>query len=111
MDSQTMGICFWLVLLFLFLYHRKRRSTLSTSAHGTASWCSEAGLKAAGMLSGKGLVLGRTASGALIWLRVYTHLLLVGGTGSGKGVGFVIPNALIYSAGSLAPNDCWGCNA
>jgi type IV secretion system protein VirD4 len=54
---------------------------------------------------GPGLFLGRTLGGQLIRVQNYCHVLLVGGTGSGKGVGVVIPNALAYRRGSLVVHD------
>ena len=51
-------------------------------------------MRKAGMLAGKGLVLGRTFKGALIRLPDYCHVLVCGGTGSGKGVSMIIPNLL-----------------
>ena len=96
------------VLFLLWLYFRRKHPQLSSSAHGTARWASDGVLQSAGMLAGRGLVIGRTLGGALIRLPRYTHLLLVGGTGSGKGVGFVIPNCLQYRTGSLVCFDTRG---
>jgi type IV secretion system protein VirD4 len=39
----------------------------------------------------RGLLLGRTFSGKMIWLRDYVHLSVFAPTGAGKGVSFVIP--------------------
>ena len=111
MDSHIPGICVWIGIFLLFWYFRRRRPKLSQTAHGTAAWATGMMLQAAGMIGGKGLVLGRTQSGALIRLVQYTHVLLVGGTGSGKGVGFVIPNAKNFSKNfstSLVVNDTKG---
>lgn len=109
MDSHVPGILVWIGIFFLiWRYFHRRGPTLSQSAHGTASWCSEAALKAAGMLGGKGLVLGRTHGGALIRLVRYTAVLLVGGIGSGKGIGFVLPNMLSAFHGSVVCNDTKG---
>ena len=65
-------------------------------------------LRAAGMLAGHGLVLGRTFRGGLIRLPHYCHVLLCGGTGSGKGVSIVIPNLLTYRRGSVVCFDTKG---
>ena len=72
------------VVVAILLSRRRWRG--SGTAFGTASWMSEKMMRAAGMLAGSGLVLGRTFKGALIRLPDYCHVLLCGGTGSGKGV-------------------------
>ncbi len=69
---------------------------------------SDKALRAAGMLAGYGLILGRTFKGALIRLPDYCHVLLCGGTGSGKGVSIIIPNLLSYSSGSIVAFDTKG---
>src|SRR6516162_9713999 len=86
----------------------RRRWRGSGTAYGTASWMTEKMLRAAGMLARHGLVLGRTFSGALIRLPDYCHVLLCGGTGSGKGVSIIIPNLLSYFRGSIVCHDTKG---
>src|SRR5271154_2465670 len=81
------------VLAILFC---RRRWRGSGTAFGQAAWMTEKMLRAAGMLAGCGLVLGRTFKGALIRLPDYCHVLVCGGTGSGKGVSVIIPNLLSY---------------
>ena len=48
---------------------------------------------------------GSVGGGRLIRLPVYTHTLLVGGTGSGKGVSVIIPQLLSYYSGSVVCFD------
>jgi type IV secretion system protein VirD4 len=60
------------------------------------------------MFSGNGLIIGRTLSGYLIRIPNFCHTLLVGKTGSGKGVGIIIPNLLRYRRGSIIVFDCKG---
>ena len=55
-----------------------------------------------------GLILARTASGKLIRLRNFCHVLLCGGTGSGKGVSVIIPQLLSYKSGSCVCFDTKG---
>jgi type IV secretion system protein VirD4 len=86
----------------------RRRWRGSGTAFGTASWMSDKMMRAAGMLAGTGLILGRTFKGALIRLPDYCHVLLCGGTGSGKGVSIIIPNLLSYSRGSIVCFDTKG---
>jgi len=65
------------------------------SLHGDAKWATERDIKKAGLRAKKGLVLGRTGRGYLI-ADGFQHILLFAPTGSGKGVGFVIPNLLFW---------------
>jgi type IV secretion system protein VirD4 len=105
-DEQIVGwIC--VALFVVMLYYRYRPRPAGT-AFGTATWASENVLRAAGMLAGKGLILGRIFGGALLRLPHYCHVLLVGGTGSGKGVSIIIPNLLSYLRGSLVCFDTKG---
>ena len=65
------------------------------SIHGDARWATEEDIEGANLRVKKGMLLGRdkkgyfTASG-------YEHALLFAPTGSGKGVGFVVPNLLYW---------------
>lgn len=104
-DKQILAIIF---IVFAIVALRKRRWAPSTTAFGTAYWATEKILRAAGMLGDFGLILGRTMSGKLIRLQNYCHLLLIGGTGSGKGIGVIIPNLLSYCRGSIVCFDAKG---
>lgn len=66
------------------------------SIHGNAHWATEPDIKKAGLRSKKGMLLGRDEKGTLLIAGGYQHLLLFAPTGSGKGVGFVIPNLLFW---------------
>lgn len=105
-DDQSVFL-FCLAILVVMLYCRLRRRPSGT-AFGTATWASDGVLRAAGMLAGKGLILGRTFGGAMIRLPRYCHILLCGGTGSGKGVSIIIPILLSYFRGSLICFDTKG---
>jgi type IV secretion system protein VirD4 len=94
------------VLVAILLARRRWRG--SGTAFGTASFLSDSALRAAGMLAGYGLVLGRTFKGALIRLPDYCHVLLCGTPGSGKGVSIIIPNLLSYLSGSIVCFDTKG---
>ena len=63
--------------------------------HGDAKWASNKDLKNAGLRSKEGMLLGCDKKGYLI-AGGYQHCLLFAPTGSGKGVGFVIPNLLFW---------------
>lgn len=66
------------------------------SLHGDAKWATEKDIIKAGLRSKKGLLVGQTGRGYLI-ADGFQHVLLFAPTGSGKGVGFVIPNLLFWT--------------
>ncbi|AAW70872.1 type IV secretion system protein VirD4 [Wolbachia endosymbiont of Brugia malayi] len=66
------------------------------SLHGDSKWASEKEIRKAGLRSKKGLLLGKDKRGYFI-ADGYQHALLFAPTGSGKGVGFVIPNLLFWT--------------
>jgi type IV secretion system protein VirD4 len=63
--------------------------------HGTARWASESEVKKAGLRSKEGMLMGKDKKGFYV-AGGYQHALLFAPTGSGKGVGFVIPNLLFW---------------
>lgn len=77
-----------------FIYE-KRPYKKEESLHGEAKWAGESDIKKAGLRSKKGMMLGRDKRGYLI-ASGFQHALLFAPTGSGKGVGFVIPNLLFW---------------
>jgi type IV secretion system protein VirD4 len=105
-DDQV--ICLLIIAAVVALLFYRRRWRGSGTAYGTAAWMTDKALRAAGMLAGRGLVLGRTFKGALIHLPDYCHVLLCGTPGSGKGVSIIIPNLLSYFSGSIVCFDTKG---
>ena len=71
--------------------------------YGDARWATEKDIKAAGLRSKSGMLLGVDKNGYYI-ADGYQHALLFAPTGSGKGVGFVIPNCLFWED-SLVVHD------
>lgn len=65
------------------------------SVHGDAHWATDEEIKRAKLRAKKGILLGNTKKGYLI-ADDFQHVLLFAPTGSGKGVGFVIPNLLFW---------------
>jgi type IV secretion system protein VirD4 len=61
--------------------------------HGSARFASEREIKAAGLRSAEGLLLGRK-DGAMLCFGGSEHVLVYAPTRAGKGVGYVIPNLL-----------------
>lgn len=73
------------------------------SVHGDARWATEEDVKRANLRSKKGMLLGKDSSGYFV-ADGFQHALLFAPTGSGKGVGFVIPN-LLYWEDSVIVHD------
>jgi type IV secretion system protein VirD4 len=65
------------------------------SIHGDARWAEDADIKKMGLRCKKGVLLGEYKKKFLI-TDGYQHILLFAPTGSGKGVGFVVPNLLFW---------------
>jgi len=65
------------------------------SIHGDAHWATPKEIKKMGLRSKTGLLLGSYQKKMLI-ADGYQHILLFAPTGSGKGVGFVVPNLLFW---------------
>jgi type IV secretion system protein VirD4 len=109
MNGQEMRgfITLGVALVLVALYYHRRRWLPSFSSHGTARPASRDELKRAGMLDGKGLLLGRTLDkqASLIHIHRYVHLAIFAATGAGKGVSFLIPWLLTWARGSLAILD------
>ncbi len=65
------------------------------SIHGDARWATMKDVKKMGLRSKHGVLLGKYNKKFLV-AGGYQHILLFAPTGSGKGVGFVIPNLLFW---------------
>lgn len=65
------------------------------SVHGNAAWATEAQIKKMGLRAKHGALLGKY-KGEFLIADGFQHILLFAPTGSGKGVGFVIPNLLFW---------------
>lgn len=93
-----------ILLLILFIFRAPladfRPFKPKEKIHGDAKWASEHDLKKSGLREKKGLLLGQDKKGYLI-ADGYQHVLLFAPTGSGKGVGFVIPNLLFWQDSAI----------
>ena len=63
--------------------------------HGDAQWASDSDIERAGLRAKEGMLLGVDGNGYFT-AAGYQHALLFAPTGSGKGVGFVLPNLLFW---------------
>jgi type IV secretion system protein VirD4 len=63
--------------------------------HGDAKWAGHSEIEKAGLRAKEGMLLGVDDSGYYV-AGGFQHTLLFAPTGSGKGVGFVIPNLLFW---------------
>ena len=98
------GAFFAEVFLMVALAVWRARAQKVGDAYGSARWETARGLKRAGLLDGKGIVLGQTPEGALIQHDGPEHALATAGPRTGKGVGLVIPTLLSWP-GSVVVND------
>ena len=57
------------------------------------------------MTAGKGLLLGRTLTGKLIWLAKYCHFACFAPSSAGKGVSYLIPWVWTWDRGSVLVLD------
>ena len=65
------------------------------NVHGDAKWADEETIEKANLRAKTGMLLGKDKNGLYV-ADGYQHCLLFAPTGSGKGVGFVIPNLLFW---------------
>lgn len=92
------GLFFSLFLLYMMRaplldfrpFHKKE------TIHGDAKWADETTIRKAKLRAKSGILLGRTGAKSYLIADDFQHILLFAPTGSGKGVGFVIPNLLFW---------------
>ena len=89
------------VLATLMLVVARRFRTIPVRELGRDRWATKRDMKTAGLLSGKGTVLG-CAHGRYLTYDGPEHQLISGASRSGKGVGHVIPTLLNWSGSVLA---------
>ncbi|VTR93419.1 conjugal transfer protein : Putative conjugal transfer protein OS=Microcystis sp. T1-4 GN=MICAI_1010004 PE=4 SV=1: T4SS-DNA_transf [Gemmata massiliana] len=106
-DEAAFNVLVLAALTCAALYYLRNKRPTST-AYGSAQWASDKLLRAWAMLGPRGPVIGRTLSGTLIRVPNFCHGLLIGGTGSGKGIGVMIPNLLSRFRGSILVFDTKG---
>lgn len=65
------------------------------TVYGSAQWADDSEIERANLRAKHGMLLGKDANGYFV-ADGFQHALLFAPTGSGKGVGFVIPNLLFW---------------
>ncbi len=97
-----------IVFVVIFFLHRKKLDKIDIfkkkeEAYGSAQWAHKSDIEKANLRSKKGMLLGEDDDGYFV-ADGFQHALLFAPTGSGKGVGFVIPNLLFWED-SLVVHD------
>jgi len=102
---------FWIAAVWLrpFIFDRRRRQARGSGTHGTARFAKPFELLMAGVLSGVGPVVGKGPWGRLIRFTRDGLVMVFASTGSGKGLGIVVPTLLDYP-GSILVTDPKGEN-
>ncbi len=90
------GVLACLLWIFRVQIAEMRPYKKGESLHGDAHWATSAEIKKAGLFHKEGLLMGQYKNGTYFIAKDYQHVLLFAPTGSGKGVGFVIPNLLFW---------------
>lgn len=90
-------------LFIVVMYYARNFNKIKTleffkpkeDVYGSASWATQAEIERANLRSKHGMLLGKDSVGYFV-ADGFQHSLLFAPTGSGKGVGFVIPNLLFW---------------
>ncbi|WP_172601233.1 type IV secretory system conjugative DNA transfer family protein [Rhizobium leguminosarum] len=99
-------LAWWLLRLPFRMHRRARRKG---GPHGSARWATRWEQWRKGAITGEGVILGRGAFGRLLRFSTDGLVMVFGATGSGKGLGIVIPSLLSYR-GSMVVTDPKGEN-
>lgn len=111
MSSDGELLLLIVVIVCVAVALRSGRWRPSRTAMGSARWANTNDLCRAGLLSGSGLLLGRTADGQVIRIPRYTHIAVFAPTGAGKGVSQIVPWLKTFDRGSVVVLDPKGENA
>ncbi len=99
--SLAIGVPGGVLLLIYIIFAKKIFShrffkNKEKKLYGDAHWAVEEDVKKAGLRAKDGMLLGKDSNGYYV-AEGYEHALLFAPTGSGKGVGVVIPNLLFWT--------------
>lgn len=91
----------------------RAREARNSATYGSARWASRADVAAAGLLGGRGVIIGRLAN---LYLRHDgpEHVLCFAPTRSGKGVGLVVPTLMTWPHSAIVHDikgENWGLTA
>lgn len=93
------------ILMILWVFRvplwEMRPHKKSEALHGDAHWATPREIKKVGLFQKEGMLMGQYKPGKYFIAKDYQHVLLFAPTGSGKGVGFVIPNLLFWKESVL----------
>ncbi|AWD33325.1 putative VirD4/TraD protein [Candidatus Fokinia solitaria] len=109
LPRYVISICAPMFLQFFLLFryrsklHEIRPFQEEESIYGDAHWATKGEIEKAGLRKKNGMLLGEDQDGLYV-ADGYQHALLFAPTGSGKGVGFAIPNLLFWEE-SLIVHD------
>jgi type IV secretion system protein VirD4 len=93
---------------------RRDRNAKTATTHGSARWAERLDIKKAGLLEGKGVVLGLNDNGHYLRHDGPEHVMVMAPTRSGKGVGIIIPTLLTWPHSVLVTDikgENWGITA
>lgn len=109
-EGEMLALLLFVGALFLLYKYGRGGWNPAMDSHGTGGFAEEDLIKKSGMMADEGLVLARSVlSNMLIRLKDFCHILLIGGSGSGKGVSVIIVQLLSYfKRGSCVVFDCKG---
>lgn len=100
--------------LSFFLSFCQARQRRKATSHGTAQWATKADLKTAGLLEGKGVVIGVSKDGAYLRHDGPEHVMAIAPPRTGKGVGIIIPTLLTWPHSVIVTDikgENWGISA
>lgn len=100
-SSPIVALIIILVTFKVNVKHVLFRFAKPESLFGNAHWAEPHEIKRAGLDQKQGLLMGVKKRGQYYIAKDYQHILLFAPTGSGKGVGFVIPNLLFWQESVL----------
>lgn len=89
------GLSFFIAKKYWYLIAEWKPFKDKENIHGDAKWANEEDVRRAKLRCKQGLLMGEDSKGFFV-SDGYQHALLFAPTGSGKGVGFVIPNLLFW---------------
>ncbi|NVN91829.1 MAG: IncP-type conjugal transfer protein TraG [Desulfuromonadales bacterium] len=95
----------------MFMAMGRSRQKEELTSHGTARWAEHDDMKKAGLLQGEGIVLGVSKEGKYLRHDGQEPTLVFAPTGSGKGVGIIIPTLLTWPHSAVITDmkgENWG---